>query len=121
MTDKILKAWGKKHVNYAFPSLNGTSFSQNFGAEKGAKTHGNSPPDVHLSADNSAGKFHLSVIKISLVGQVGHGISTPLCTDQYIANFSFKLQPEKSYNKTNDALKAMSPMSFALVDIAFSG
>ena len=78
LTDKIPKAWGKKHVNLAFPSLNGTSFSQNFGAEKSAKTHGNSPQDVHLSTGNSAGKFHLSVIKISRVGQVGHGISTPL-------------------------------------------
>ena len=72
---------GNKRVTLAFPSLNGTSFSQNFGAEKSAKTHGNSPPDVHLSAGNSAGKFHLSVIKISRVGQVGHGISTPLHLD----------------------------------------
>ena len=64
---------GEKACKFSVPFL-GTSFSQKFGAEKSAKTHGNLSPDVHLSAGNLAEKFHLSVIKISGVGQVGHGI-----------------------------------------------
>ena len=60
------------------PFLKWHLFFTEFWADKSAKTHGNSPPDVHLSTDNSAGKFHLSVIKISRVRQVGHGISTTL-------------------------------------------
>ena len=36
-----------------------------FGAEKSAKTHVNFSLDVLLSAGNSAGKFHLSLVKTS--------------------------------------------------------
>ena len=72
VTDKIPNTRGKEHLNLALPSITGTSSSQNFGAEKSAKTHVNSPPDVLLSAGNSAGKFHLSLVKISRVGHPGH-------------------------------------------------
>ena len=64
MTDKI----PKNVYNLAFPSLN-ASFPHNFGIEKSAKTHENSPQDVtcqnFLSPTSRAWDFHTPAVMIN--------------------------------------------------------
>ena len=81
VTNKVPRLWGKKTCKFGIPFSKKHPIFTDFVIEKWATvTYENSPRDTHLSADNSVGKFLLSDGKISRVGQVGHGISTPLRT-----------------------------------------
>ena len=78
VTNKVPRLWEKTH-KFGVPFLKNHPIFTDFVIEKWATIPYENPPlDTHLSADNSAGKFHLSDSKISRVRQVGHGISTPL-------------------------------------------
>ena len=76
VTKKVLRIWEKKLCKFGVPFFKKHPIFTDFVIGKWAIIiYENSPLDTHLSADNSAGKFHLSDGKISCVRQ---DISTPL-------------------------------------------
>ena len=96
---KFRRLGEKKHVNLAFPSLNGTFFFHRILSQKRVPKHMEIHPQMFTCpwTTQQQNSTYKSVIKISCVGQVGHGISTPLENSFEYPQHMFGLRNKKIF------------------------